>query len=301
MSDAAPALLAINVGNTRTSFAVFRDWKRESGAVMPNADFDALSGAIRDAAASLEADDSDSEGAIVIASVNDSIADRLEGALRGTGPQPYRVGRDIEIPMLHALDASGAKTVGQDRLLSALAAFKAVQQACVVIDAGTAVTVDFVDGEGVFQGGAIAPGAGLMLRALREHTAALPEVPLTKPGSAMSETADPFGRNTAEAMLNGAYYGVRGMVRALVERYAEAYQAYPRIIATGGDAELLFEGDDLVERIVPDLTLWGIAATCRAALTDDEDALGSDAEGGGCGTDGCGCRPVRHHKHERRP
>ncbi|MBL0922338.1 MAG: type III pantothenate kinase, partial [Phycisphaerales bacterium] len=166
MNDATTALLAVNVGNSRTSFAVFRDWKRETLTAMPNEPVEPLIEALRAAAASLGADDS--RNAVVFASVNDPLADRLEGALDDTEPETYRIGRDIGVPMLHALDASGAKTVGQDRLLAALAAFEGVKQACVVVDAGTAVTVDFVDGEGVFQGGAIAPGASLMLRSLPE-------------------------------------------------------------------------------------------------------------------------------------
>ncbi|MBL0922211.1 MAG: type III pantothenate kinase, partial [Phycisphaerales bacterium] len=143
-------------------------------------------------------------------------------------------------------------------------------------------------------------GATLMLRSRREHTAALPEVALERPVSASSEEADPFGRNTREAMLNGAFYGVRGLVRALVERYAEAYQAYPRVVATGGDAPLLFEGDDLVEVIVPDLALRGIAACCRAAI-EGADLPPNGEASGGCAHDGCGCRPVRHTRHERKP
>ncbi len=293
MNPAATALLAVNVGNSRTSFAIFRDWKRETFTILPNEPFDTLAGAVVDMASSMSAEGS---AAVVIASVNDPVSRRLEGALQNAGGAVYRIGQDVPIPMRHSLDASGAATVGQDRLLAALAAFDAVQQACVVVDAGTAVTVDFVDGEGVFQGGAIAPGAKLMLRALHEHTAALPDVALTRPTSAEGEFADPFGRNTAQAMLNGAFFSVRGLVRALAERYAEAYQAYPQIIATGGDAEFLFAGDELVEHIVPDLTLRGIAAACRAAIeaADDDD-------GGECGSDACGCRSVRHHKHERKP
>jgi pantothenate kinase type III len=138
-----------------------------------------------------------------------------------------------------------------------------------------------------------------MLRSLHEHTAALPDVQLARPASIGAAIDDPFGRNTAEAMLNGAFFGVRGLVRALAERYAEAYQAYPQIVATGGDAELLFEGDDLVEHIVPDLALRGIVAACRAAV-EGEDGLGATSDDE-CGHDSCACRSVRHHKHERRP
>ena len=94
-----------------------------------------------------------------------------------------------------------------------------------------------MDGQGTFHGGAIAPGARMQLRALHEGTAALPEVALAAPDD------DAFGRSTSQAMLHGVYHGVRGLVWKLVERYAEAYGAFPQVVATGGDAELLFRGD----------------------------------------------------------
>ena len=131
--------------------------------------------------------------------------------------------------------------------------------ACIVVDAGTAVTVDFIDGEGVFHGGAIAPGASMQLAALHERTAALPRVAFAQPDDV------PFGRNTAEAMLQGVYHGLRGLVWRLVERYAEGYGAFPPVIATGGDAVTLFSDDELIDRIVPELTLQGIAVAVRRA------------------------------------
>jgi type III pantothenate kinase len=156
---------------------------------------------------------------------------------------------------------------GMDRLLNALAAYRRLRQACVVVDAGTAVTIDFVDGEGTFHGGAIAPGARMQLRSLHRQTAALPEIEFRKPDD------ETFGRSTAEAMLRGVYHGIRGAVWRLVERYADRYGAYPHVIATGGDAEVLFADDELVDRIVPELTLHGIAACVEHALAarPDED------------------------------
>jgi hypothetical protein len=62
------------------------------------------------------------------------------------------------------------------------------------------------------------------------------------------------------------------MVQRLVEQYAEAYGAFPMVIATGGDAPVLFEKDELIDRIVPDLTLFGIAAAARHALSEGDQA-----------------------------
>jgi type III pantothenate kinase len=193
---------------------------------------------------------------IVLASVNDREANRIRSAVEDQlGVEVYRVGEDLPIPIGRQLDPE--TITGVDRLLNAAAAFQTVKQACIVVDAGTAVTVDFVDGEGVFVGGAIAP-------ALHEHTHDLPELTFEAP------TARTFGRSTAQAMLNGVYHGIRGMVWKLVEHYAERYGAFPMVIATGGDAQLLFGNDELVDRIVPNLTVLGIAAAARVALASDD-------------------------------
>jgi len=169
----------------------------------------------------------------------------------------YEVEKDIPVPIGRQLDREAI--IGEDRLLNAAAAFDVLKQACVVVDAGTAITVDYVDGAGTFHGGAIAPGGQMMLDALHASTAQLPQITLEKP-------AEAIGHNTVEAMRSAAYHGIRGTVRELVEHYAEYAGAYPTVIATGGDAELLFDNFDLIDRIVPELTLMGLAATLRVAM-----------------------------------
>jgi len=262
----APGMLApmlvVSVGNTRTRFARVEEGKLEPSRVVENADLAAAGAAIVDAAAA-------ESGAlpVLMASVNDAAADKLERVLESSGSRVTRFVRDVPIPIQTTLEDES--TVGQDRLLDALGAFGRSQQACVVVDAGTAVTVDFVDGQGIFHGGAISPGTAMMLRAMHEQTAALPKVqlsPETLPGNDA-----PFGKTTAQAMALGVATAVRGLVHTLIDRYAEFYGAYPRVVATGGDAALLFEDDDLVEHIVPDLTLVGMVAAAEAIERSDED------------------------------
>jgi type III pantothenate kinase len=289
-------LLAVAVGNSRTRFGIFHGNELEDPISLSNTDAAALSAEILKAAAS------EHGVSIVIASVNPPVADALQKALEDAGEENvYRIGRDIPIPMQHSLDE--ATTVGQDRLLCAFGAYARAKQACVVVDAGTAVTVDFIDGEGVFHGGVIAPGAQMMLTAMHEKTAQLPEVHLLggpplrgglaspadsqgayRRGSSeeppqSNEPPDPFGKNTREAMLMGVTNAVRGLVQYTVERYAEFFGGYPQVVATGGDAPALFgdevsHGGGIIESIVPDLQLIGILEVCRAV--EEMDAAGSE-------------------------
>ena len=251
-------IIAMLVGNTNTLAGLYdlRNPGKISSDLHRIANQDAA-----DAARAIAALDEDAP--IVVASVNDPWTDQLVTALEAAGRRTLRIGHEIGINMNHRVDDE--QRTGIDRFLAARGAYQVFQQACVIVDAGTAVTVDFIDGEGTFEGGAIAPGARMSLAALAERTAALPEIELRPPES------DPFGRNTAQAILNGIVYGIRGLVRVLTERYAEAFEAYPLIVATGGDAALIFKDDELIERIVPDLALIGVAVSMRDAL-EAEDA-----------------------------
>lgn len=276
----SPALVLVSVGNTRTRAAAVADGALEPSRVIPNADAASLAGGV----AGLVEPAAGAEPTVVIASVNAPVADALESDLVGRGVRVLRFGRDLAVPIANTLDDD--TTVGQDRLLGALGAFGRSNQACVVIDAGTAVTVDFVDGEGTFHGGAIAPGLRMMLGALHERTAALPLVEVARdplPAGGPAEGPDgaprptPFGKDTRSAIAIGVVSAVRGLAHELIDRYAEFYEAYPRIVATGGDAPLLFEHDPLVETIVPDLTLIGMLEAVQrldrlAGEDDDSDA-----------------------------
>lgn len=263
-APAGPDLVAVSIGNTRTRIGRFEEGGCAAAESHPNDDLAAI---VSRVAAWWNAIGARPAAAIVVASVNEPFAARLRSALSDQlGTTTYLVGDDLPVPIGRQLDPE--TITGIDRLLNAAAAWDRLRQACIVVDAGTAITVDFVDGEGTFHGGAIAPGARMQLRSLHEHTDALPEVEFRAPA------VRTFGRSTAEAMLVGVFHGIRGMVWKLVESYAERYGAFPTVVATGGDASLLFEHDELVDRIVPDLTLQGIQVAARHALATDQN--GSD-------------------------
>ncbi len=260
-----PHCLAISVGNSRIYAGRFTEDGLDWNARFENNDYEDAAAAIAEA---WQAVAGEPRAAMVLASVNDVVADPLAEVIsRRTGETVYRMGTDLAVPIGQQLDP--ASHTGIDRLLNAAGAFDTLHQACVVVDVGTAVTVDFVDGDGVFHGGAIAPGAAMQLRAMHQQTTALPEVDFSVPDG------EPFGRSTAEAMIRGVYHGIRGLVWRLTEQYATEYDAFPPVIVTGGDALALFENDELVDRIVPNLTLIGMAAAVRRALESNDDTEAS--------------------------
>lgn len=200
----------------------------------------------------------DAEATVVLAGVHAEETNRLAAELsKLAGPQ-LRIEDDLAAPIGRQL-AEGANP-GVDRLLAAAGAWSLAKQAVIVVDAGTAITVDFVDGEGTFHGGAIAPGLGLMLNALSEGTDALPSIDFQSPNE-----DDPFGSDTESAMRLGVHLAARGLISQAIERYALAYGAWPKVFATGGDAAALLDGAEIVDRVVPDLVLRGMLEAVQQA------------------------------------
>ena len=242
-------VLALNVGNSRLAIGAFVAGTLEFATRVPLDQRGDWEGKIKEAWARVA--DADSP-AVVGACVNGPMLEAVEHvAGRATGHAVQWVGRQIDLPV-DVKTSEPAKT-GVDRVLNLAAAYEQIGHACVVADAGTALTVDCCDDAGAFLGGAIAPGATMMLAALHERTAGLPLVELGPPPE------DGVGRDTRSAILAGVVTGTRGMVKELVESYATFLGRWPELVVTGGDAERLFGGWELVHAVSPELTLYGIA------------------------------------------
>lgn len=265
--DTPLTILALAVGNSRTRVGLLTGPDLHKPHSIPNDDPQAIVSALVDLRPA------DGFVSVVLASVNEPVAHAIERAIAASDladlPQ-HRIGRDLPIPISATVDDPAA--VGHDRLLNALGAHATTKQACVIIDTGTAVTVDFVDGVGSFHGGAIMPGVQMMLDALHERAVSLPGVRFTPPDD------EPFGTDTRSAMLLGVAQAVRGGAHSLIDRYAQHYDAYPQIIATGGNAAELFHSDDLVEHIVPDLQLIGIRIVCERLIDEERQADDHDTQ-----------------------
>lgn len=240
------SVLLVDAGNTRIK------WARVAAGGNWEADgvcgYDALDGL---AAAAREA----SSKQCWIASVaGRSRDDAMAGILTGAGMS------------VHWLEARGAQCgvsshydppsqLGIDRWMALLAARRRCGEACVVVSAGTALTVDALNADGHFLGGFIVAGKSLMERALSQGTARVGE----SAGRAVL-----FPCNTADAVRSGSLAAMAGAVSAMRARLREVAGGEPRCLLTGGDAELLASALPFAAEQVPGLVLEGILLAASA-------------------------------------
>jgi type III pantothenate kinase len=253
-------LLVLNVGNSRLAIGVFEAGELTHVTRIDHAQRKDWAGKLAEA---WERISSMSNAAVAGASVNPAVMEPLEHEVEEvTGKKVEWVGRDLDLPI--KVKTENPAETGVDRVLGVAAAFEQLGKACVVVDAGTAVTVNFCNDQGEFMGGAIAPGVEMMLDALHEKTARLPRVEFETPD-------DLFGKDTVGAIRQGVFHSIRGFVKETVENYATELKSWPELIATGGDAKRLFDGWELVHAVSPDLTIYGIALAYTQHHLNSED------------------------------
>lgn len=143
-----------------------------------------------------------------------------------------------------------SRSLGADRICGAVAAFSRFGGPVIVIDLGTAITYDVITADGVFLGGAIAPGLRAAAASLRLHTAQLPAVPLRAPRSAV-------GRTTVESIQSGICLGAADAIDGMVGRIYKITGRRTKVILTGGSARLIKMHLRTPARIVPALVLEG--------------------------------------------
>lgn len=156
------------------------------------------------------------------------------------------------------IDYPRPQTIGADRLANSIAARKHFGSPVVVVDFGTAVTFDVVNARGNYIGGIIAPGLAAMTDYLHEKTALLPRIRISEPRRVV-------GKSTESAMLAGAVYGYRGLVRELIsELKRELKTKRLPVVATGGYAKLMAAGLPEISAVEPNLTLEGLRLVRQA-------------------------------------
>lgn len=240
-------MLAIDVGNTHIKAAMFDGPEIREILVLPTAQCQSQGVFLPLMPAILAARPCQ----IVVASVRQPIREiMLHDFQTMLGVIPLMV--DIETPMGIENRYRSTETLGIDRLVNAAAAFHLYRQGnrpLIVIDMGTATTIDYVREDGVFLGGAIAPGLLSAYRGLITHAPALPEIQI-KPTDRL------IGRTTHECLASGAVIGHAAMIREMANLMAG--QDSPLTVVTGGVIQFLeawLPSEYIVDR---DLTLKGL-------------------------------------------
>ena len=232
-------LLVIDVGNTNTVFALHSGtdwisrWRSSTDPSRTADDYAVWLGTLM-RMESLEL--SQIRGCIISSVVPQAKFNFRNLSRRYFDAEPIFVGEaetKLEVPIrIHR-----PEQVGADRLVAAIGAHLKYTGPKLVIDSGTATTIDVVGPDGGFEGGIIAPGINLSMRALHDAAAQLPRIAIQKPDRVI-------GQDTISAMQSGIFWGYVDLIDGLVNRIKTEYQAPMQVIATGGVASL-FEGASL--------------------------------------------------------
>ncbi|SFJ86848.1 type III pantothenate kinase [Paenibacillus sp. UNC496MF] len=143
------------------------------------------------------------------------------------------------------------REVGADRIVNSVAGIEKYGTPLIVVDFGTATTFDYIDADSNYLGGAIVPGIGISTEALYQRAAKLPRIELMRPKSVI-------GRNPVTSMQAGIIFGYAGQVDGIVNRIRKEFGVNPRVIATGGLADLIAAESETIEEVDPLLTLEGL-------------------------------------------
>ncbi len=266
-------LLAIDIGNSSTKLGWFRDWSKPDDK-LPVPEF------VRECSTAQPLSEGVARelplGPAIwrVASVHREAEKLLEEWVRSNRPQDNfktLIYRDLPLEVR----VEFPDRVGLDRLAAAVAAkFLAsgghkppdtcdnnlARKPAIVVDAGTAITVDLVSADGAFEGGVILPGFRLTAQALAAGTNQLPLASFT----GQDQPPPVVGKNTDGAIRSGLFWGAVGAVREVIERMSVSLPQQPHIFVTGGDLRHLAPLVSPHSQFVPNMVLSGIAIAAGA-------------------------------------
>ncbi|CEH27808.1 hypothetical protein AM501_18325 [Aneurinibacillus migulanus] len=245
-------LFVIDVGNTNIVLGVYEgdelkhNWRISTDRGKTDDEFGML---VKSLFADKGMTFTDIEG-IIISSVVPPLMFSLEKMCRKYFDiKPMVIGPGLKTGL--NIKAENPRELGADRIVNAVAAIHHYGTPLIIVDFGTATTLCFVDEQGGYHGGAIAPGISISTEALYSRAAKLPRIELIKPPSVI-------GRNTIHAMQSGIIYGFVGQVDELVRRMKMESDKKPNVIATGGLAELIGSESNEIDIVDPWLTVKGL-------------------------------------------
>lgn len=247
-------LLVIDVGNTNTVIGVYDgdtlkyDWRIRTIRDTTADEFNVLANALFSDKGILRS----TIRKIVISSVVPSSVPILNAFCeKYLGLSPLWI-NPVSVKKLMPILYHNPNEVGADRIVNAVAAYRKYKTSLIVIDFGTATTLDVISEKGEYIGGAIVPGVMISAEALFQRASRLPRVEIFKAPDTV------IGRDTIDSIKSGLIYGNAAMVDGMVERMSKEMNSNPRIIATGGIAPLISGLSKTIEKVEPSLTLDGL-------------------------------------------
>lgn len=248
-------ILAIDVGNTNTVFAVISHtgichrWRisTQSGRTA-----DEYMVWLNQLMAIEGYDRAALKGAIIATVVPATLFNLQLLCRRYLTVEPLVVTKDLALGI--SIDLPNPAEVGADRLVNAVAAHAEHSGNLIVVDFGTATTFDVITSDGTYRGGVIAPGINLSIDALVMASAKLPRIAVEPPPSGKA-----IGRSTIEAMQSGIFWGYVGLIEGVCARIVQELGAPARVLATGGLGVLFERHTDVIELVDVDLTVKGLS------------------------------------------
>lgn len=245
-------ILVIDVGNTHTVIGVYKEekllghWRISTNLKKTEDEYGILVKGLLDNSKLSLAD--------IIGIVISCVVPPVIWILKKMSADYFKVSPIIVGPGIKTgiyIKTDNPKEVGADRIVNAIAAYKLYGGPVIIVDFGTATTFCAVNKDGVYLGGAIAPGIEISAEALAEKTAKLPKIEVTKPQHSI-------GSNTIAAMKSGIFFGYLGLTNELIRRFKRELGEDSLVVATGGYSELIGNECKLIDKINPFLTLIGL-------------------------------------------
>ena len=257
-------IIAADIGNTNINIGLFLEGKEEFVKSIPGGSRAKLTNCLKSTWQKIPIIESSKEhkrnGVIVVSSVKPAWTEIIrEIAETNLDEEIHIIGKDIPLPMQLLVDEPDK--IGTDRVVSAAAAYEVAEDVVIVADLGTAVTIDLVDQNGIFLGGVICPGFEISAKALRDYTAQLPNIKVTKPKA-------PYGKNTVDAINCGLYYSILGALQEVIRRYAEEFGKWPQTVITGSGAKVIAGDCEFIDNYVPNLVVKGIVLAYKKYLEE---------------------------------
>ncbi len=253
-------LIAVDIGNTNIRLGLFLKGEEKLVVSVTGGSVDELKKELKSMWGKIPISKASKEkkrdGVIIVSSVKPAWTETIRKIAEQLGEKILLIGKEIPFPIDLSVDKTYKDKIGTDRVVTAAAAYAVVEDAVIVADFGTAVTIDMVDERGVFLGGVIVPGFEASAQALKDSTIQLPKITVSKP-------ANVYGTNTEEAINCGLYYSAIATLQEIARRFAETIGRWPQTIITGAAAELIKDDCKFIDNYVPNLVIKGIALAYR--------------------------------------